>query len=352
MVGQNEPSHQKINVIKKGELYSMNAIKLGVIGCGIAARDLHWPALQKLNDKFKITVVCNHTEKKAKIFSKLVGGVPYVTDYQDLLKRSDVEAVDIAIPFQLNCQVTEDSLKAGKHVIVEKPMAYNLAEGNRMVSLEKQYPSLVTMVAENFLYIQVFRHAKSYMDQGEIGEPYAVFFNHFENIKPDNKYIYESKWRLQRDIYPAGFCTDGGVHFVSVLRYLFGDIVNGGSYVRSVNPDVGGLDCWSFQFNTVNNIYGIHNQFSSAKGYSEKRMIVLGTKGSILIENFSKIILKRDERVEHEEVFEDDFGYPGEFEDFYQAIRTGRKVLSTFSDAYADLRVNMNSIKSAKIFSR
>ena len=114
----------------------MKKVKLGIIGCGIAAQSLHWPALQKLKDKFEITVICNHTEKKAKDFSKILGGVPYVLDYHDLLQRSDVEAVDIALPIPLNFQVTKDALLAGKHVIVEKPLAANLSEAKMMLDFK------------------------------------------------------------------------------------------------------------------------------------------------------------------------------------------------------------------------
>ena len=48
----------------------MKPVKLGIIGCGIAAQSIHWPVLQKLKDKFEITAICNHTEKKPKIFLK------------------------------------------------------------------------------------------------------------------------------------------------------------------------------------------------------------------------------------------------------------------------------------------
>jgi len=53
----------------------MKPVKLGIIGCGIIANKGHWPALQKLRDKFEITMVCNHTEPKAKSFAAMVGGV-------------------------------------------------------------------------------------------------------------------------------------------------------------------------------------------------------------------------------------------------------------------------------------
>ena len=166
----------------------MKSVKLGIIGCGIAAQSIHWPILQKLKDKFEITAICNHTEKKAKDFSKILGEVPYFLNYHDLLQRSDVEAVDIALPVHLNYQVTKDALQAGKHVIVEKPLAVNLSEAKMMLDFEDKY-SLVMMVAENFRYRPIFHRIRNYLQQGKIGNPYAVFWNRFIFIDLKNKVI-------------------------------------------------------------------------------------------------------------------------------------------------------------------
>jgi predicted dehydrogenase len=54
----------------------MAQVKLGIIGCGIAARTLHWPTLQKLRGEYAVSAVCSHTEEKAKEFAQMLGGVP------------------------------------------------------------------------------------------------------------------------------------------------------------------------------------------------------------------------------------------------------------------------------------
>src|SRR5512140_1581044 len=112
----------------------MRKLRLGIIGCGIAARKLHLPALSALSDRYEIVAVCNHTKPKAVSFSRLAGGVPYDLDYRKLLQRPDVEAVDIVLPIDLNHRVTRDALAAGKHVILEKPLAANLREGKEMLA--------------------------------------------------------------------------------------------------------------------------------------------------------------------------------------------------------------------------
>jgi len=322
----------------------MKSVKLGIIGCGIAAQSLHWPVLQKLKDKFEITAICNHTEKKAKDFSKILGGVPYFLDYHDLLQRSDVEAVDIALPIHLNYQVTKDALKAGKHVIVEKPLAANLSEAKIMLDFEDKYP-LVTMVAENFRYRPIFHHIKKYLQQGKIGEPYAVFWNRFILInEKDNKFA-QTKWRINHQ-YRGGFVTDGGIHYIAALRDMFGEINHGIAFTKSVNFNIGEMDSMSFQFHTDKNIYGVLNAFYSSKGYEQDCILISGSEGSILIED-DKLTLKNEKKLELEEV-EESKGYKEEFEDFYRGIRLGKKVKSSFYEGYKDLQVIMGAINSTK----
>jgi len=322
----------------------MIPIKLGIIGCGIAARDLHYPALQKLKDKFEITVVCNHTEPKAKSFAEMVGGVPYCLDYHELLQIPDVEAVDIVLPIHLNYQVTKDALTAGKHVIVEKPLAANLAEADDMLTFEDRFHQ-VKMVAENFRYRKTYYRVKELMVAGNIGEPYAVFWNVFYYIDEQNRYAL-TKWRKYHQ-YPGGFITDGGVHNMATLRYLFGNITSGSAFTKSINPEIGKLDTMSFQFSTESGVNGVFNVFFSANGYSENRIIILGHTGSLVIEN-NNITIKKQGQPDQTETVEDDGGYQGQFEDFYEAIRNGRPVKSSFSEAYQDFVTILNALESAE----
>ena len=320
-------------------------IKLGIIGCGIAARKLHYPALKKLKDKFEITVVCNHTEPKARDFAQLVGGVPYVLDYHDLLKRDDVEAVDIILPIDLNYQVTKDALEAGKHVMVEKPLAANLDEADEMLTFPEKYDR-VMMVAENFRYKPTFKRAKELIQQDKIGDVYSVFWNIFYHVRPDNNKYATTKWRINHR-YPGGFITDGGVHNIAALRFLFGEIESGHAFIKSVNPQIGKLDTFSLQFRTVTGIDGVFNDFFSSNGFTENKMIILGKRGSMTIVN-NEITINSDGSKPVKELIEDDGGYLGEFVDFYQAIRENKPVISTFDEAHRDLEIILRALEAAE----
>jgi predicted dehydrogenase len=319
----------------------MRKVKLGIIGCGLAARELHLPALEKLSDRFEITALCNHTEKKAMGLSKLLGGVPYVLDYKELLSRQDVEAVDIALPINLNCRVTEDALKAGKHVLVEKPIAANAAEARKMLHFPQKY-KLVMMVAENFRYRLVYSRVKELIKNGTIGKPYAAMWNVYYLVTEEGKYA-KIKWRRHHS-YEGGFMTDAGVHNVAALRYLFGEISEAKAFTKSINPKIGHPDTMSIQFLTSKGINGVFNLFFSVNGYWENKLLIFGKKGSIVVEE-NKITIKENDKKDIQEIAEDDSGYCEEFIDFYNAITKNRKVRSTFEKAVKDLNVILKALK-------
>jgi len=318
----------------------LKPVKLGIIGCGIATRELHAPALLKLKDKFEVTAVCNINEPKAMECADGFGGIPFVFDYRDLLNRADVEAVDIAVPYNLNYEITLAALEAGKHVIVEKPLAHDLAEAYRMLELDCRFPQ-VKMVAENFRYHPAFLRIKSLITEGRIGESLAIFWNVFRLVDSNNKY-YQTGWRVENR-FPGGFVTDGGVHNIAALRLMFGDIVRGQAFSRSVNPEIGDIDSLSFQFETIGGVQGVLNIFVSVKGFFKNEILIVGREGTIEVVNNKVIRIHRQSNTIEESIAEDT-SYQSEFEDFYQAIRTGQPVASPFSEAFRDLQVMLSAV--------
>jgi predicted dehydrogenase len=103
----------------------------------------------------------------------------------------------------------------------------------------------------------------------------------------------------------------------------------------------------SFQFKTETGVDGVFNVFFSTNGYAENRIIILGTDGSIIVEN-NDIILKKHEAQDQTEHVEDDGGYKGQFVDFYEAIRNKKHVKSSFSEAYQDFVTILRALESAE----
>lgn len=321
----------------------MKKVKLAIIGTGIAAEELHLPALIKLKNKLQIVKVCNHTEKKAERFAKLAGDVPFTTNYREILNDHEIEAVDILLPIELNYKITKEALEAGKHVIVEKPIAANLSEAKKMLKFPEQY-NKVMMVAENFRYRKNFDFAKKLIDKNTVGKIYSIKYDVFHNVDENNKYA-RTKWRKNHK-YPGGFLTDGGVHYIAGIRKLIGEIKSGNAVTYSVNSKISELDTLSLQFKTDKNIFGTFNMHYSAKGFWEDRVVVLGDAGAIEIVQ-DKVIVRKEGKTPKEYDCSDDHGFYNELNNFYNAITKGEKIIGTFGEAYKDLNIVLGSLKSA-----
>ncbi len=319
------------------------SVRLGIIGTGIAAKDLHLPRLLELKDKFQITRVCNHTEQKAKEFAAMAGNVPYYLDYHDLLASEDVDAVDIVLPIPLNYRVTLDSLEAGKHVIVEKPIASNLDDARLMSTLPERFDR-VMMVAENYRYNPVYRRLREIIAEGIIGEPYAVFWDHMTLTDGNNKYA-GTAWRIDHK-YPGGFVMDAGIHNIAVLRDLFGEMKSAIAFNRCVNPAIGRMDSMSLQIVFENGINGVLNIYFSAIGIDKNELTILAKDGSLTL-NENRVNIKHHGGQELRETIETDRGYRRQFEDFFDCIVDGREPVSTFTEAYRDFTTMVMALDSA-----
>lgn len=334
----------------------MEAIRLGIIGCGIAARELHWPILKNMREKYAITACCNRSEGKAREYAAMAGGIPYTTDYKELVKREDVEAVIISLPIHMNYEVVKASLEAGKHVFLEKPLAGCVEEAEKLMKLESN-TSLVTLLGENFRYVSAYRKMKELMDSGVIGRPYAMVFDDFNYIAPEMEFA-NTAWRVDHK-HMGGILLDGGVHRIAAIRSIAGDVRPIGAYVKGVFPDLGKQDIMSLLFEADGEypMQGVYTVQFSRRGHTVYRMTVFGTEGDLVLEAQGvlcdfRIEVKKDNATIEEIICGDEGigyleGFKGEFEDFFHGIRQGNKVKSTFAEGYKDFRVIVDALAMA-----
>jgi len=322
----------------------MKKIKLGIIGCGIAARELHLPAIKNLSEKFEITAVCNHTEKKAVEFSKLVGNVPYYLDYKDLLKDKNVEAVDITLPIELNYKVAVDSIHASKHVFLEKPLAANLTDAKRLVNISRN-KNVVCYLAENYRHDKLYLEIKKLLERKIIGNVYSVIWNVLNNLSLKNKYA-QTKWR-QNNKYPGGFIYDGGVHNIAALRLLFGNFKSGYAIKKSIRKEIGTDDTFSLNYEFENGVNGVLNIYFSVNGIYKNDLLIFGDRGTIITTN-NVIEIYRENKDVKKITVETDGGFDNEFKEFYEAVIKGKKFINTFEEGYNDIKILLNAFKAAE----
>lgn len=197
-------------------------IRIALVGAGIYARNAHLPALLDQPDLFEVAAVYSRTDQAARTLAAQAGAsVPVYTDLQRLLDDPGIEAVDILLPIPVQADFVAAALRAGKHVISEKPIAPDSATARSLIDLHRGTPGQVWMVGENWRYEEAFERAAALVREGVIGRPLSCYWAQFSSLKPGNPY-YATTWR--RSGFAGGLVLDGVVHLVAALRMVLGDI--------------------------------------------------------------------------------------------------------------------------------
>ena len=126
---------------------------MGIIGVGLAFEKLHYPAYQRLQDKYEIRAICDIDGYKLERWRHILGLSPgdIYEDFREMLTRQDLDAFDIMLPIELNFQVTEAVAQAGKPIICEKPLAPSKEEALAAKGIPTRL-NVPVMIAENYRY--------------------------------------------------------------------------------------------------------------------------------------------------------------------------------------------------------
>jgi predicted dehydrogenase len=329
-------------------------VQLGIIGSGLAVKWLHWPAIQKLPGYYNIVAVCDINPEAAQEVTRLVaqdGDCTWTTDYHEVLANENVEAVLISLPIHLTPQLILDAVRAGKHVLAEKPVASNLSQALELRNTLHGFEGLVVEIAENYHYRADILKAKEWIAAGRIGSPflvqiYTLFFS------DTTESFAATPWRWDNQ-YRGGIIADAGVHYAAGLRELGGEVEQLQAFTKSVHPVMGGLDTLVLNLRFRSGALG-SMVFAGAAQIKDNKIwaTVVGSKGAIQLSNGNVVLTEganQHAKVIEEFVVEDfDGGYKAEFDNFYQAIRKGAPVVATVEEAVRDWEIIMRAIDSAE----
>ena len=201
-------------------------MNFAIIGCGrIAPR--HAQALQTIPDT-KIVAVCDLIEKRAINYSHTFGGDIY-SDYRLILDRDDVDIVSICIPSGLHAQVGIDVAKAGKNVLVEKPIALNVDDANQLISVCKQNKITLGVVLQN-RFNPPMQELRKLVNSGGLGKLYLG--------------TATVRWYRPQEYYEDGWhgtwAMDGGalmnqcIHHIDALQWFLGPVESVFAYTDTV----------------------------------------------------------------------------------------------------------------------
>jgi predicted dehydrogenase len=134
-------------------------IRLGIVGCGEATQILHLPSLLQLDELFEIVAACDASRSVVDAVARDWNIPTALTDPAELFARADLDAILIASPDETHSPLTVAALAAGKHVLVEKPMAVTLRQTDEII-LEQERTGLVVQVGYMRLHAPAFTEAR------------------------------------------------------------------------------------------------------------------------------------------------------------------------------------------------
>lgn len=152
----------------------MEAVRVGIVGCGEAVQIMHLPTLALLRDRFRVTAVCDASPAVAEAVGARWRVAAAVTDHRELVARADVDAVLVAAPDPLHAEITVAALEAGKHVLVEKPLCMTLREAEE-VEAARQRATRVVQVGYVRRYSPAVERARELIGALDGGVRFARF---------------------------------------------------------------------------------------------------------------------------------------------------------------------------------
>ena len=251
------------------------SVRFAIIGCGRIAKR-HADQIVKLGN---LVAVCDTNVQKSNEFSISYDAKPYFS-IDDLLKNEkDLDVVSICTPNGFHAAHSISALKAGFHVLCEKPLCIKVSDAKMMVSTALQAGKNLFVVKQN-RYNPPIAFLKELIQQQKLGRILSFQINCFWN-RPDGYYV---DWKGTKEIDGGTLYTQFS-HFIDLLYWLLGDVAKVKSISKNfLHPSIEFEDSGAVLFEMKNNAIGTLNYtVNSFAANMEGSFTVFGEKGTVKV---------------------------------------------------------------------
>ncbi|MCL2351743.1 MAG: Gfo/Idh/MocA family oxidoreductase [Firmicutes bacterium] len=165
--------------------------------------------------------LCGREENWVKESAEKLGWEGYETSWEELVRRPDIDAVDITAPSNTHREIAIAAAKNGKHVFVEKPLALNSSDARQMLAAAEEN-GIRHQIGFNYRFAPAVLLAKKIIDEGKIGKVFHFRGNYLQDYIIDPS--FPLVWRLDKKVAGSGSLGDLGAHVIDLARFLVGDI--------------------------------------------------------------------------------------------------------------------------------
>ena len=323
----------------------MRVVRFGIIGCGSISR-VHIEALKACKNAELVAACDVYRPNLDKVV--LAEGIVGYTDYRKMLRNSAIDAVTILTASGLHAEIGIEAAKAGKHVVVEKPIDVTLETANR----------LIDACSENGVKLScIFQHR---FDASVLALKQAVSSGDFGRL---NACCCHTKWYRNQAYYDSvawrgTWAMDGGgalmnqsIHYIDLMQYIMGDVDEVMGYTgmlaheRMETEDVAVA---SLRFR--NGALGLIEGTTSAYPGFSTRLDVHGQRGSVILENDAIAFWQFENGLACDDALKTKGPQPHRYQlqDIVDAILENRAPLVTGEDALQSLKIVLAIYQSAQ----
>lgn len=326
----------------------------GIVGCGVIA-PTHARALASLPNA-RLVAVTDTVAEKAKSFAD-EHGAAWEADLDALLARPDLDVVTVCVPSGSHAEVGIEAARAGKHLVVEKPIDITVEAADRLIDATVDAGVTLTVISQH-RFDAGLRRLRELVDQGRLGK--LVLGDAMVKWYRSQAYYDSGDWRGTWALDGGGALMNQGVHYVDMLRWIMGPVEEViaicATQTHTIEVEDVALALLRFRSGAVGTLQATTAAYP---GFPE-RLEVSGTGGTVVVEAGE---IRREELVDEKgEVgaygakakespapaattgAADPAAIPGgahraQLEDFLAALDTGRRPLMTGEEARDSMAV-------------
>ena len=335
-------------------------LNIGILGCGKIAQVRHIPEYIANKDARLAAFFDTDTQRTAEIAAKYGGKA--CASAKELLADSTIDAVSVCVANHAHAELAIEALRAGKHVLCEKPMAVTLAECESMLE-EAEKAGKRLLIGQNQRLAKAHVKAKELVAAGEIGRV-VTFRTTFGHGGPETWSITPGKntWFFDKTRAAMGAMADLGIHKTDMLRYILGqDIVRTTARLltldkRGADDQLIGVDDNAICiYETSGGAFGTMTASWTYYGREDNSTTLYGTKGIMRIYDdpaHSIVVIPREGEVKYYDLEKiqtnDDQTASGVIDEFVEAIAQDRPSMLDATDVIKSMKAVFASIRSSE----
>jgi len=338
-------------------------IGFGLVGCGMISA-FHARAIKDIKGA-KVVALHDPFPENAKKIQELVGGCAVYTDYKEFLKHKGLDIVNVCTPSGAHMDPAVEAAKAGKHVVVEKPLEITLPRCDKIIdTCDKNKVKLCTIFPSRFSPANIA--LKAAVDSGKFGK--LTLADSYVKWWRTQEYYDRGGWRGTWKMDGGGAFMNQAIHNVDLMYWFMGDVAEVNAMTDTLaheRIEVEDVGVATIRFK--NGALGVMEATTSAYPGLLKKTEIHGTKGTVIVEQDDVLLWQFEKETAKDRSIREKFtkrvgggggasdpsaisytGHMEQLKDFVKAVQTGSSPRVDGAEGRKSVEIIMAIYKSAK----